>query len=296
MRWIIGIVIVVVLAILGYQYFGTRDMDVAEQAQEGAQQATQEAEEAAEATGQAAEETAEQAAEATQETAEQAQQATEEAAEATQETAEQATTGAQQATEEAAEASEDAADQAQETAEQAAAGAQQATEEAAEATQETAEQAVEETQEATEEAAEATEQAAEATQEAAEEAAAGAEEALTEAQTAALTVGDINVGQELTDIVGNAEESLQGITDVASAEAAVPALNDLNAQLEELSAPVGQLPEDAKKVLADVLGDRVAELKALADSVTSQEGVGAVLTPVLEPIMAKLDSWAEQPA
>ena len=285
MRWIIGIVIVVVLAILGYQYFGTRDMDVAEQTEQGAQQAGQEAEEAAEAAGQAAEETAEQA-----------QQATEEAAEATQETAEQATTGAQQATEEAAEASEDAADQAQETAEQAAAGAQQATEEAAEATQETVEQAVEETQEATEEAAEATEQAAEATQEAAEETAAGAEEALTEAQTAALTVGDVNVGQELTDIVGNAEESLQGITDVASAEAAVPALNDLNAQLEELSAPVGQLPEDAKKVLADVLGDRVTELKTLADSVTSQEGVGAVLTPVLEPIMAKLDSWAEQPA
>ena len=285
MRWIIGIVIVVVLAILGYQYFGARDMDVAEQTEQGAQQAGQEAEEAAEAAGQAAEETAEQAAEATQETAEQAQQATEEAAEATQETAEQA----QQATEEAAEAT-------QETAEQAAAGAQQATEEAAEATQETAEQAVEETQEATEEAAEATEQAAEATQEAAEETAAGAQESLTEAQTAALTVGDVNVGQELTDIVGNAEELLQGITDVASAEAAVPALNDLNAQLEELSAPVGQLPEDAKKVLADVLGDRVKELKTLADSVTSREGVGAVLTPVLEPIMAKLDSWAEQPA
>jgi hypothetical protein len=281
MRWIIGIVIVAVIAILGYQYFGARDMDVAEQAQEGAQQATQEAEEAAEATGQAAEE----AAEATQEAADQAQ-----------ETAEQAAAGAEQATEEAAEATQGAPDQAQGTAEQAAAGAQQATEEAAEATQETAEQAVEETEQATQEAAEATEQAAEATEEAAEETTAGAQATLTEAQTAALTVGDVNVGQELTDIVDDAEASLQGITDVASAEAAVPALNDLNTQLEQLSATVDQLPEDAKKVLADVLGDRVTELKTLADRVTGQEGVGAVLTPALEPVIAKLEDWAQQPA
>ena len=34
MRWVIGILVVVVLVILGYQYFGgTRGVDVAEQAQ-----------------------------------------------------------------------------------------------------------------------------------------------------------------------------------------------------------------------------------------------------------------------
>ena len=49
MRWIIGIVVVVVIAILGYQYFGGgRDMNVAEQAGEEAQQAAQEAEKATE--------------------------------------------------------------------------------------------------------------------------------------------------------------------------------------------------------------------------------------------------------
>jgi hypothetical protein len=253
MRWIIGIVVVAVIVILGYRYFGgTGGVDVAEQVKQGAQQAAEATQEAAEATGQAVEEAADQAAEATQEAAQQAQETADQAAEATQE----------------------AAQQAQESAEQAAAGARQAAEQAAEATQE----------------------AAQATQEVAEGAAAGAQETLTEAQTAALTVGDVNVGQQLTDIVGDAEESLQGITDAASAEAAVPALTDLNTQLEKLSATVNQLPEDAKKVLADVLGDRVTELKALADSVTSKEGVGAVLTPVLGPIMAKLEDWAHQPA
>jgi hypothetical protein len=172
------------------------------------------------------------------------------------------------------------------------------------AVEEAAEQAAEATQEAGEQAQATAEQAAavaeQATEEAVEETAAGAqqavEEALTEAQSAALTVGDVNVGEQLTEIVQNAKGTLEGITDVQSAEAAVPTLNDINARLETLSATVDQLPEAAKKVLADVLSKRVTELKTLAESVTSQEGVGAVVTPALEPIMAKLDDWARQPA
>ena len=95
---------------------------------------------------------------------------------------------------------------------------------------------------------------------------------MTEAQTAALTVGDVNVGEQLTEVVQSTEETLQGITDAASAEAAVPELNDINTRLEELSGTVGQLPDDAKKVLADVLGERVTELKTLAEKLAGQAG------------------------
>jgi hypothetical protein len=267
MRWVIGIIVVVVLVILGYQYFGDRGVDVAEQApgtEEGAgteqgADVAQPADQAAEDAGQAGEE-------------------------------------AETATEQAGQAGQQAAEQAQDTAEQAAAGAQQATEEAAQATEEAAQQA----QEATDQAAETPQEAAEATAEGPEEPAAGAqqaaEETLTEAQTAALTVGDVNVGEQLTDVMQNTEETLQGITDAQSAEAAVPKLNDINARLEELSGPVGQLPEDAKKVLADVLGKRVTELKTMADKLTAQEGVGDVVRPALEPIMAKLEDWSRAPA
>jgi chromosome segregation ATPase len=313
MRWVIGIVVAVVLVIIGYQYFGREQLDVAEQpavteqpegdVAEQAEQAAEETEQAAEETAEAVEETAEEAATATEqagqqaaETAEQAAEATEGAAQQAQETAEQATAGAQQATEQAAEATEEAAQQAQETAEQATAGAQQATEQAAEATQGAAQQA----QETAEQAAEATQEAAQATEEAAEETAAGAQEAveetLTEAQTAALTVGDVNVGEQVTGIVEDVEESLQGVTDAQSAEAAVATLNDINARLEELSGTVDQLPDDAKKVLGDVLNERVAELKTLADDVSAREGVGEVVNPALQPIIAKLQDWAQQPA
>ncbi|HYZ26367.1 MAG TPA: hypothetical protein VE592_04490 [Geminicoccaceae bacterium] len=279
MRWIIGIVVVVVIAILGYQYFGgTGDVDVAGQVEEGAEQAAQEVEEAAEATGQAVEE------------------AVEGAGDTAQETTEEATTGAGQAAGEAQDTAEQAAETTRQTAEQAGETAQESAGQAADTTEEAAGDVAGTAEQATDQASEQASAATESATEQAGEAAGAVEERLTEAQTAALTVGDVNVGERLTDVLQDATASLEGVTDAGSAEAAVPALTEINTQLEDLSSTVGQLPEDAKKILADLLRGDVTELKTLADNVTSKQGVGDVLNPVLEPIMAKLDSWAQQPA
>jgi hypothetical protein len=267
MRWVIGILVAVVLVIIGYQYFGSR------RGVEVAEQAAQKTEETAKAAGQAVEKAGEQAAETTQKAAEATQEA-----EQAQKTAEQAATGAQQATEQSAE-----------TAQQATQEAQQATKQAAEATQGAAQQA----QEATEQAAEATQEAAQATQGAAE---ATAEGALTEAQTAALTVGNVNLGDQVNGIATNLETTLKGVTDAQSAQAAVPKLKDINAKLEQLSGTVTQLPGDGKKVLADVLSKRVAGLKTLAAEVAAKPGVGTVVKPELDAVIAKLEDWARQPA
>lgn len=272
MRWIIGIVVLVVVAILGYQYFGgARDVDVVQEVEEGAEQ-----------TGEAVGETAEEAAEATEQAASEAAQEVEESAERVTEevegTADQATQATEETAEQAAEATQETAEQATEATEQAASDAAGAVESA--------------TEEATEEVTAATESATEQ----AGEAAGAVQENLTEAQVAALTVGDVNVGEQVSDVVSNLETSLEGVTDAASAEAALPTLTEINTQLEELSGTVGQLPEDAKKILADFLDDPVTQLKSTAESVMNQEGVGDVLRPALEPIMATLDSWAQQPA
>jgi hypothetical protein len=96
--------------------------------------------------------------------------------------------------------------------------------------------------------------------------------------------------------VKNLEETLRGVTDAPSAQAAVATLNDINGKLEQLSGTVGQLPDDAKKILADLLSKSVAGLKTMAAEVTAKEGVGAVVKPALDPIMAKLEGWGQQPA
>ena len=119
---------------------------------------------------------------------------------------------------------------------------------------------------------------------------------MTEAQTAALTVGNVNVGEQVTGIVTSLETTLKGVTDAPSAQAAVTTLNDINGKLDQLSGTVSQLPPDAKKILADVLSKRVADLKTLAGQLTAKEGVGPVVKPALDPVIAKLEDWAQQPA
>lgn len=270
MRWVIGIVVVVVLVIIGYQYFGDRGVDVAEQPEVGTDEA------------QVTEEPAE---EPPAEVAEPAEQPAEQPAEETEQAAEEPAGAVEEPTEEAADATE-------ETAEEPATATGQAGEQAAETTEQTAEAPAE----TADEPATPTEQAGEQAAETTEPAAGAAQEELTETQMAALTVGDVNVGEQVTGAVQNVEEALQGISDAQSAEAAVPALNAVNVKLEELSGTVDQLPDDGKKVLADVLNERVAELKTLAADVTAQEGVGEVVNPALEPIIAKLEDWSQQPA
>jgi small-conductance mechanosensitive channel len=217
MRWVIGIVVVAVLVVLGYQYFGPGSEQIAEQPEQPAEPAT--------------------------ETAEPAETTEPEPAEQAAETAEQATEEAAQATGEAAETAEQAAD-----------------------TAETAEQA---TGEAAEELAQS---------------------------SAALVVGDIDLGKELTGVVDRTSAALSGITDAASAEAALPALNEARTKLDDLTPTVEQLPEDAKATLASAVGGMLPELRTLVDQVNGIEGVGEVVKPAVEPIMAKLDAWAKQPA
>jgi hypothetical protein len=226
MRWLVIIVVIVVLAFLGYRYFYS---------EEG------------------------------QQLAEQAQQAGEQAATEAEETAEQAAGAVEGAVDEATEAVEGAADQAADTAEQAAGSAEQE----AERTTESAEQAADR----------------------AEQAAQSAEEA-----TAALTVEGVDLGKELGTSVSDSVSALEGITDKASAEAALPDLKAVQTKLDGLSGKVEQLPQDAKKSLASLLGDSLPELRDLVTKVEGIEGVGPVVKPTLDGIMTKLDAWAEQPA
>ena len=223
MRWLVTIVVIAILAFVGYRYFYTG---------EG------------------------------QQVAEQAEQAAEQAAEQVEETAEEAAQAVEGAAEEATEAVEGAADEAADTADEAA-------------------QSAEET----------TEQAAESAEEAAESTAQSAQEA-----TAALTVDGVNLGEEIGTTVGDTVSALEGVTDRASAEAALPDLEAAQSKLDELSGQIEQLPQQGKAALASLLDDSLPELQDLVNKVEGMEGVGEVLKPTLDAIMTKLEAWGRQPA
>jgi predicted phage tail protein len=230
MRWLVTVVVIAIIAFLGYRYFSTDEgQQVAEQIEETAEEAAQAVEETAEEATAAVEGTADQAADTAEQAADEATQSTERAAD------------------EATAAVEGATDQAADTAEQAADSAEQMAESAEDA-------------------------------------------------TAALTVDGVNLGEEIGTTVSDAAGALEGITDRASAEAALPSLQAVETRLDELGADVEKLPQHAKEALASLLDDSLPELQDLVTKVEGMEGVGEVVKPTLDGIMAKLDAWAEQPA
>jgi cytoskeletal protein RodZ len=168
---------------------------------------------------------------------------------------------------------------------------EETTDQAAEAVGQAADQAAETVEGATEQATESTEQAADQAADTAEQAAESAGDA-----TAALTVEGVDLGKEIGTTVSDATSALGGITDKASAEAALPDLKAVDTKLGELGGKIEQLPADAKKSLASLLGDMLPKLQDVANKVEGMEGVGEVVKPTLDSIMAKLDGWAKQPA
>jgi predicted negative regulator of RcsB-dependent stress response len=165
-------------------------------------------------------------------------------------------------------------------------------------TTDSGQQVAEQVQDAAKEATEKVEAAAESVTEAAKEA---TDQASDTAQQAAqsvsdLTVNGVDLGQQIGTASSDATSALEGITDKASAEAALPSLEAVQAKIDELGGSVENLPDAAKESLASLLADGMPTLRELVAKVEGIDGVGPVVKPTLDAIMAKLDAWAKQPA
>jgi predicted negative regulator of RcsB-dependent stress response len=173
---------------------------------------------------------------------------------------------------------------------------QEATQQVQEAATEAAEAAKEAAGAATEAAGAAVEAAGEAAQaagQAAGEAAQTAGEAVS--STAALVVGGVDIGAELKGMLESVSTTLGGITDQATADAALPSLEEVRGKVDGLTAQVDQLPAEGKKALASMVSAALPALKELVTKVGSIQGAEAV-KPALDAMIAKLEGWANAPA
>jgi hypothetical protein len=108
------------------------------------------------------------------------------------------------------------------------------------------------------------------------------------APAANLMVGDVNVGQQVTDTIKNATDALNGVTDAASAQAALPKLNGINDGLTKLGGLVDQLPAEGKSALAALVSAALPNLEALITKVTGIPGVGDVIKPATDALLQNL--------
>jgi hypothetical protein len=97
---------------------------------------------------------------------------------------------------------------------------------------------------------------------------------------------------DLTGITKSLTETLTGIKDAASAEAALPALNELKGKLESARAVAERLPAAGKSTINGLVRTALDKLRPLVDKVLAMAGVGDKIKPVVDGIMDNLNALA----
>jgi hypothetical protein len=110
-----------------------------------------------------------------------------------------------------------------------------------------------------------------------------------------VVVGGVDVKNTLGDSMSDLRTSLQGVTDVASANAALPKLEAAKTQIDKVSGLVGQLTPDQRKVVAGVVATAMPTINRLSDKVLEIPGVADVLRPTLDPAKTKLAELSGEP-
>src|SRR5262245_1551676 len=103
-----------------------------------------------------------------------------------------------------------------------------------------------------------------------------------------LTVGGLDIGKQVTDSITNLRTMLAGITDAASAQAALPKLREVTTQIDKVDGLLAQLSPEQRKVLAGMVNPLMPSLNQLFDKVLAIPGVAEFLKPTIDALGAKL--------
>lgn len=108
-----------------------------------------------------------------------------------------------------------------------------------------------------------------------------------------IMAGTQDVGSQLGSVVESLRGTLSTVKDEASAKSVLPRLQETAKQLDSLNGLRGQLPPDGKKSLASYASSLIPLLRPLIDRVIGTTGAGAVLKPVLDQIMGRIDGMSK---
>lgn len=107
-----------------------------------------------------------------------------------------------------------------------------------------------------------------------------------------LTIGGVNLANQVNASVGSLKTVLPGMTDEASAKAALPRLKEATAQLNEVSSRATQLSPEGKTILVKLIVAATPAINQMCDRVLATPGAGAVAKPAIDELRGKLDALA----
>jgi len=107
-----------------------------------------------------------------------------------------------------------------------------------------------------------------------------------------LTVDGVNLASQFNSSVNTLKSTLSGITDAAGAQAALPKINDLTAQLNDLKTQAAKLSPEARSEFAKLIVAVTPAIDQMCDKVLALPGVGPVAKPAIDDLRTKMDALA----
>ena len=112
-------------------------------------------------------------------------------------------------------------------------------------------------------------------------------------ETIAIDPRFLEAGKVAGGLFTGLTKTLAGVTDAASAKAALPEFEKFGPMLSTLETEAGKLPADEKPAFAKVIGDNLGRLLGLVEKVLALPGVKDVLGPVVTPMIETLTKMSK---
>lgn len=108
-----------------------------------------------------------------------------------------------------------------------------------------------------------------------------------------LTVDGVNLANKFSSSVDTLKATLPGMTDTATTQAALPKINEVTAQLNDISARAAKLSPEGRSSLAKLIIVVQPSINQMCDKVVATPGVGDMAKPTIDDLRAKLDALAK---
>ena len=105
-----------------------------------------------------------------------------------------------------------------------------------------------------------------------------------------LTIGGVNLATQVNASIGALKSVIPGITDVASAQAALPKLREVTAQLNEVGNLAPKLSPEGKSALAKLIAAATPTINQMCDKLLATPGAGGIAKPAIDELRARLDT------
>ena len=107
-----------------------------------------------------------------------------------------------------------------------------------------------------------------------------------------LTVDGVNLANQVNSSLGTLKAQLPTITDEASAQAALPKINDAISQLDGITARAAKLSPESRSALAKLIVAATPAINEMCDKISATPA-GAIAKPVIDNLRTKLDQLAK---